>query len=123
MRIEVNPQNSQKLGRTCKILMLHGRTKQFVCCLYVLKETSFPENLSKLDIRHSSGHPGAFRVMSQCLQAVKCLGVSDPLFESLELEVEKRRVFVTLQAVRILEFSYCSSLTDQMVRYIAEYCR
>ncbi|XP_073251278.1 F-box/LRR-repeat protein 12-like [Porites lutea] len=87
------------------------------------KETSFLENLSKLDIRHSSGHPGAFRIMSQRLQTVKCLGVSDQLFESLELEVEKRGVFVSLQAVRILEFSYCSSLTDQMVRYIAEHCR
>ncbi|CAH3133008.1 unnamed protein product [Porites lobata] len=90
---------------------------------FTRKETSFPDNLSKLDIRHSSGHPCAFRVMSHRLQTVKCLGVSDPLFESLELEVEKRRVFVSLQAVRILEFSYCSSLTDQMVRYIAEYCR
>lgn len=99
------------------------RTKQFVSYLYLFSETSFPDNLSKLDIRHSSGHPCAFKVMSQRLQTVKCLGVSDPLFDSLELEVEKRRVFVSLQAVRILEFSYCSSLTDQMVRYIAEYCR
>ena len=83
----------------------------------------FPDNLIKLDIRHSSGHPSAFRAMSLCFQSLQCLGISDPLFESFRLEVEKRRAFASLQAVRILEFSYCSTLTDLMVRYIAEYCR
>ncbi|XP_068705311.1 F-box/LRR-repeat protein 20-like [Montipora foliosa] len=87
------------------------------------KPESFPENLTKLDIRHSSGHPSAFRVISHCFHTSQCLGLSDPFFESLPSIQELHRVFASLQTVRILEFSYCSLLTDQIVRYIAENCR
>ena len=91
--------------------------------LYSIQAESFPGNLTKLDIRHSSGHPSAFRLISLCLQSLQCLGLSDQLFASIQMEADKRRVFASLEAVRILEFSYCSLLIDLMVRYIAEYCR
>ncbi|XP_067047214.1 F-box/LRR-repeat protein 2-like [Acropora muricata] len=88
-----------------------------------VKSESFPDNLTKLDIRHSSGHTTAFRLISLCLHSLQCLGLSDPFFESFPSSQELRPVFASLQAVAILEFSYCSLLTDQIVHYIAANCR
>ena len=91
--------------------------------IYLFQSESFPDNLTKLDIRHSSGHTTAFRLISLCLHSLQCLGLSDPFFESFPSSQELRPVFASLQAVAILEFSYCSLLTDQIVLYIAANCR
>ena len=131
-QIKTATENVSQKTRSCgisrtitqdKLLIPLGSNHLQESILHFIQAESFPNNLTKLDIRHSSGHPSAFRVISLCLQSLRCLGLSDPLFEGIQPEADKRRVFASLQAVRILEFSYCSSLTDLMVRYIAEYCR
>lgn len=121
-RFTLSPRVFQVLVKYCKQLK--------VLCLgsvtfvedFLVNAESFPRHLTKLDIRHSSGHPSAFTAISQYLQSLQCFGLSNSFFEILKTEVDKRRLFSTLQTVRILEFSYCTSLTDQMLRYLAENC-
>ncbi len=115
--------------RVFQVLVIHCRQLKVLCLEsvtfvedFMVNADSFPRHLTKLDIRHSSGHPSAFKVISQCLQSLQCFGLSNSFFEVLKTDADKRRFFSSLQAVRILEFSYCTSLTDQMVRYLAEYC-
>ena len=85
-------------------------------------EESFPTNLQKLDIRYSSGHSTAFRKIAQSLRSTTCLGVSNELLVSLPLPMDVRDMFVQLAELRVLEFSYCIELTDEMVGFIAEFC-
>lgn len=118
----LSPKVFQVLSTYCKQLK--------VLCLgsvsfvedFMVNDEAFPRNLTKLDIRHSSGHPTAFKVITQRVQHVQCLGLSDSIFEVINIESDKLRFLCSLQEVRILEFSYCNSLTDKMVQYIAEYC-
>lgn len=122
-RFTLSPRVFQVLVKYCKqlkVLCLQSAT--FVEDFTVNATESFPQHLTKLDIRHSSGHPTAFKVITQCSHSIQCLGLNDLLFESLKTEAEKHRFFSSLQAVKILEFSYCLSLTEQMVWYVAEYC-
>ena len=83
---------------------------------------SFPSAVEKLDIRHCCGSPSAFRAIARRLRSTTCLGVSAELFESLLPHVEARDVFIQLNNMRVLEFSYCTALTDEMVGLIAECC-
>ena len=121
-RFTLSPRVFQVLVKYCKQLK--------VLCLgsvtfvedFLVNTESFPRHLTKLDIRHSSGHLSAYTAISQCLQRLQCFGLSNSFFEILKTEVDKRRLFSSLQTVRILEFSYCTSLTDQMLRYLADNC-
>jgi len=121
-RFTLSPRVFQVLVKHCKqvkVLCLGSVT--FVEDFLVNAE-SFPRNLTKLDIRHSSGHPSAFKTISNSLQHVQGFGLSNAFLEILKTEVDKRQLFSSLQAVRILEFSYCTSLTDQTLRYLADNC-
>lgn len=121
-RFTLSPRVFQVLVKHCKQLK--------VLCLgsvtfvedFMVNTDSFPRYLTKLDIRHSSGHPSAFKVISQCLHSLQSFGLSNSFFEVFKMEADKSRFFSSLKSVRILEFSYCTSLTDQMVRCVAEHC-
>lgn len=115
--------------RVFQVLAMHCKQLRVLCLGsvsfeedFTVSDESFPGNLTKLDIRHSSGHPTAFKVITQNVQQVQCLGLSDSIFGVIDTEGEKLRFFASLKEVRILEFSYCNSLTDTIVQFIAENC-
>lgn len=121
-RFTLSPRVFQVLVKHCKQLRVLCLESVTFIEDFMVNSDSFPQYLTKLDIRHSSGQPSAFKVISQRLQSLQCFGLSNSFFEVLKTEADKRQFFSSLRAVRILEFSYCTSLTDQMVRHLAEYC-
>ena len=120
--LTLSPRVFQVLVKSCKQLKTLCLESTTFVEDFTDSADSFPENLTQLDIRHSSGDPTAFRKIAQCLRRLQCLGLSDTFFESLKTEAEKVDTFVKLEAIKILEFSYCALLTDQMVQCIAKHC-
>ncbi|XP_031563301.1 F-box/LRR-repeat protein 20-like [Actinia tenebrosa] len=86
-------------------------------------ENCFPNGLSTLDLRHSSGDESAFQVIAQNVRQVENLGLSDHCITSLIVSNDLDAVFPRLSNVRVLEFSYCVALTDTMISDIALYSK
>lgn len=86
------------------------------------KEKNFPLGLETLDLRHCSGDTSAFRAVARALDGIESLGVSDQFLTSLLCTNELEPLFLRLAKAKVLEFSYCSSLTDGMLGYVGMHC-
>lgn len=83
---------------------------------------TFPLGLETLDLRHSSGDSSAFTAIAKAIDGIESLGVSDQFLTSLLSSNDLEEMFPKLAKSKVLEFSYCTTLTDTMMGYVATHC-
>ena len=116
------PHVFQALSKHCPKLTVLGLEGVTFVDNFAAYSNSFPQGLKKLDIRHARGHASAFRKIAQSMKGIECLGLSDELFDSLERELELEPLFRKFENIRVMEFSYCCLMTDDIMALIASYC-
>ncbi|EDO28471.1 predicted protein [Nematostella vectensis] len=120
--LTLSPRVFRLLAKECKklrVLSLESSTfvEQFEDAV-----NSFPRNLDYLDIRHTTGDKSAFKIIALTLQGVRCLGLNDEIIKSSQDKSENlEKMFSGFSATKILEFSYCTKLSDDMVGHLAAF--